>query len=82
MSVIESLVPVIFLGFYIFVIKRYRISGQKTALFGFILLFLTFLFSLIGSDILSGISAQYVFLLFIISFIQEFSSYLNNENKK
>jgi len=38
-------------------------------------------FSIFGLDAISGLIAQYVFLLFSISFIQEFYHFLKYENR-
>lgn len=75
--------PVFTLSFlvgYIYLIRKTKISGQKTALFGFILLFITMLFSLFHLDEVAGKIAEFVWILFSISFIQEFYHFLKYEN--
>jgi hypothetical protein len=66
---------------WIFCIKKFKISGQKTALVGFGLFIIMVLLSLFSQDDVAGFVAQYVFLFFAISFVQEFSHFLKHENK-
>lgn len=65
---------------YIIVAIKFKISGQKTARIGFILLFCTMITVIAGFDDIAGTLAQYVFILFIIAFIQEFTHFLKHEN--
>lgn len=66
---------------WILLIKYKRISGQKTALFGCILGGIMIVCNIFGYDIMAGKIAEYVFILFVISFIQEFYHFIKYENK-
>jgi len=75
-----------FVGFcfllgYIFIIRKYHISGQRTALFGFVLLMVTMILTIIGADDIAKRVAEFVWILFTIAFIQEFYHFLKYENK-
>ena len=71
----------IFLIVYAYIIFRFKISGQKTAIFGFITLGMTALFSIFHLDFLAGKAAEFVWMLFAVAFIQEFYHFLKYENK-
>jgi hypothetical protein len=71
---------IIFVIIIIAILIRFKVTGQKTALAGFILLFITMLFSLIHKDDMAGIVAEYVWILFAIAFVQEFIHFLKHEN--
>ncbi|SRR5258706_11179619 len=72
---------ILFIVSWIFCIRKYKVSGQKTASAGFTLFIIMIIFNLFSLDNLAGLIAQYVFLLFAISFIQEFYHFLKYENK-
>lgn len=74
-------VTLFFLILYGISIKKYKISGQKTAMFGFACLFITMIFNLLHLDDAAGKAAEFVLILFAISFIQEFYHFLRYENK-
>jgi hypothetical protein len=76
-----NIIQVVFIGVWIFLIRKYKVSGQKTALVGFIFLFATMICSLFYLDSLAGIIAEFVWILFAISFVQEFYHFLKYENK-
>lgn len=78
---IESIAHLLLVIVYIFIVKRFKISGQKTAIAGFILFCITALLILIGQNTAAGIFSDYAFLLFVISFIQEFYHFLKYEKK-
>lgn len=79
---ISSVIQIISLCVYIFLIRRFKISGQQTAQFGFLFFIFTAIFVMLGLDEIAGIVAQYMFLLFCVSFIQEFVHFLRYENGK
>lgn len=70
-----------FILVWVFMIRKWKISGQKTAIFGFILFLIMILCTLLNLDDATGLIAQYVFILFVISFAQEFWHFLKHENK-
>ena len=72
---------ILFIFAWMFFVKRFKFSGQKTALFGFMLLFMTMIFNLFGADIIAGKIAEFVWILFAIAFVQEFRHFLKYENK-
>ena len=72
---------IVFILLWLLLIKYKKVSGQKTALFAFILLGITMICNVFGLDVQAGFIAQYVFLLFIIAFIQELYHFLKYENK-
>lgn len=76
-----TIVQLIFLIVLVFVVVRFKIAGQKIALIGFLLLFVTMIFSLFHNDDAAGLVAEYVWILFAVAFVQEFIHFLNHENK-
>jgi hypothetical protein len=76
-----TIVSILFIVIWILLIKRYKISGQQTALIGFILLGVTMVFNLFYVDEIAGKIAEFVWILFAIAFIQQFTHYLKHENK-
>lgn len=72
---------IIFIILWLIAIKKYKVSGQKTGLFGFVLFFIMMILSVFRMDNTAGLIGQYVFLLFVIAFIQEFYHFLKYENK-
>lgn len=79
----NSIFEIVHLGLVvlcIIVIVRLKISGQKIARIGMFLFFCMILTALLGLDDIAKTIAQYVFVAFIISFVQEFSHFLRHEN--
>lgn len=76
-----TILQILFLVVWIVISKKVKISGQKNALFGFILLFVTMLFNIFQLDIIAGKFAEFVWILFAISFVQQFYHFLKYENK-
>lgn len=72
---------ILFIACWILIVRKYKISGQKTAIFGFILLFITLIFSILSLDVVAGKIAEFVWILLAISFVQEFYHFLKYENK-
>lgn len=70
---------IVFIILWIFLIKYRKISGQKTALVAFSLLGITMVCNILGFDTQAGMIAEYVFILFCISFGQEFYYFLKHE---
>jgi hypothetical protein len=79
---LQKIIEYLLLLIYLILLRRFKISGQKTALFGFIALFITMIFNLFYMDTIAGVIADFVWLLFVTAFIQEFSQFLKHENKK
>lgn len=75
------LLEIVFICIFIYLIKKYKISGQRTAVFAFILLFITMLLNIFRMDLAAGKVAEFVWILLTISFIQEFYHFLKHENK-
>jgi len=76
-----TIFQILFILLYVFLAKRFGIRGERTAIFGLILLFITMFFNIFGADDLAGKIAQYVWILFAIAFVQEFLYFLKHENK-
>jgi len=76
-----TIITVVFVLGCIFLIKKYSFSARKIALFGFVLLFATMILSIFSLDDLAGSMAQFVWILFTISFIMDFYHFLKHENK-
>ena len=76
-----SLLQLGFVIIWCILIRRYKISGQRTAHFGFIFLFIAMLLNMLGVDDIAGKAAEFTLLFFIISFLQEFYHFLKYENK-
>ncbi|SRR5581483_2831692 len=70
-----------FILFWIYLIKYRKISGKKTAIIGFALFTVMMFLNMLGLDDQAGLVGQYVFILFCVSFIQEFYHFLKHENK-
>jgi len=66
------LLEVLFVGILIFLIKKHKLSGEKIGLVGFILLFITMIFSILQMDNVAGAFAEFVWISFFTSFIVEF----------
>lgn len=65
----------------LYCIVRFKISGQKVAIVGFFLSFLSMVFNILALDNFAGIVAQYIWISFAIAFIEEFLHFLKYENK-
>lgn len=76
-----TVLQISFIAGWAVAIRKFKVSGQKTALFGFIFLFITMLCSLVHLDDMAGKVAEFVWILFAISFVQEFYHFLKYENK-
>lgn len=76
-----TILQLIFVIGWCLLIWRYKVSGQRTAHFGFILLFITMVLNILGVDSIAGKAAEFSLLFFIISFVQEFYHFLKYENK-
>lgn len=72
----------LFIVLWCFLIKKKKISGRVAAAVGFFILFAAMICNIFGLDIQAGLFAQYVLILFFISFSQEFYHFLKYENKK
>jgi len=72
---------ILFIVVWVICIRKFRLSGQFSAYVGFGFLIVTLIFNLIRWDDAASLSAQYVFILFSMSFIQEFYHFLKHENK-
>lgn len=70
-----------FIFVWILVIKYKKVSGRKTGLFAFILLGIMMVCNIFGLDILAGAIGEYVFILLVIAFIQEFYHFLKYEKE-
>lgn len=78
---IETGIQILGIVLLVIAVRRYKISGQKVAMAGFILLFITMIFSLFHNDTVAGKIAEYVWILFAFAFLQQFIHYLKYENK-
>lgn len=65
----------------IFLIKVKKLTGKKIALVAFFLLTVMLFCNVMGLDTMAGMIGEYVFILFVISFIVEFYNFLKHENK-
>ena len=76
-----TIVQVAFIIVLLIIINKFKFSGQKTALIGFIFLFVTMLFNLFYLDNIAGKIAEFVWILFAVAFVQQFYHFLKYENK-
>lgn len=72
---------VLFILIWLLVIKYKKVSGKKTGLFAFIFLGIMMICNIFGLDTLAGMIGEYVFILFVIAFTQEFYHFLKYEKK-
>ena len=76
-----TIFQITFIALWIIFIRKFKVRGESTALFGFILLSITMIFSIFGLDAFAGRIAEYVWIVFAIAFMQEFYHFLKHENK-
>lgn len=77
----NDIFQLVILALYVFAIFKLHISGKTTAIIGFVLLIVTMMLNIFGEDDYAGIVSQYVFLFFVIAFLQQFYHYIKYENK-
>lgn len=76
-----TLGEIVFIVLLFIFVRRFKIRSQHVAIFGFILLFLTMIFSLLNQDVLAGKTAEFVWIVFVFVFFQDFYHFLRHENK-
>lgn len=75
-----TMMQVIFTLLLFFLMKKFQISSQRIAIFGFALLCIVLICNVIQQEDIAGDIAQYVWITFAIAFISQIVTFIRNES--
>ncbi len=78
---IWTLVQATMLVILILIIRKYHILPQTVAKNGFYLLFVVIILSMFKLDDYAGILAEFAWICFAVSLVQQFAYFIKTENK-